>query len=203
MAWRLDRRVWHDLTEGIYINKTMMDVKNIMVLIVLVFASNEGRAQNSTTTYDTCQYATQCVGEWQYAYGLDTIRITLRHKRDYSVKFNYMADNLYGWIEYKQGNTIIESTYTNRNINLPYEYDAHLPNLTSAILGLKGCNTNSRVLEGSIIDYHQAKETHKVTATVNNTNTQMTWKQSFNEGHGAMTGAYGMTLPREFILTRQ
>jgi hypothetical protein len=181
----------------------MIDVKSIMVLIVLVFAANEGKAQNSTTRYDTCQYTAQYAGEWRYINGNDTIRITLRPVRDYSSKFNNMIDNLYGWIEYKQGNVIIESTYSNRFMNLPFQADSRLTNTTSISLQMYKCCASCFVMEGTIIDYHQAKEIHKVTATVNSTNTQMTWKQDFNEWHGAITGAYGMTLPREFILTRQ
>jgi hypothetical protein len=174
-----------------------------MVLIVLIFAANESKAQNSATNYDTCQYTAQYAGEWRYVNGNDTIRITLRYKRDYTMTFNNLADKLYGWVEYKQGNTIIESTYQNRFMNLPYDSDSEPPNLTSIMLSHYKCYANSFVLEGSIIDYHQAKESHKVTATVNSTNTQMTWRQDFNEWHGAITGAHGMTLPREFILTRQ
>jgi hypothetical protein len=181
----------------------MIDVKNIMVLIVLAFAVNKGKAQNSTTNYDTCQYTAQYAGEWRYVNGLDTIRITLRHKRDYTLAFNYMADHIYGWVEYKRGDTIIESTYQNRVMNLPYDADTRQADLMSILIRPYICNANHRILQGLITDYNQAQESHKVTATVNNTNTQMTWRQNFNEWHGAWTGAYGMTLPREFILTRQ
>jgi hypothetical protein len=166
---------------------------------------SKGFAQNASTRYDTCQTLNQYQGEWRYAIGQDTIRIYLRYHRNYSPSFNHVSDNLYGWLEYKTGNTIIESTYQNKNMTLPYDYDTDSMNVSlwSIGLSLEQCSTNCSVLTGTIFDHLQADEIHMVTAILDVTRTGILWKQTHSEGYGFGTGATGMTLPREFVLIKQ
>lgn len=90
-------------------------MKKIFLILIVTFLSIQGMAQNNYTTYDTCQYLSQYQGEWRYTNNQDTIRIYFRAHRDYSSALNSIGDYLYGWLEYKSGNTIIESTYDHRN----------------------------------------------------------------------------------------
>jgi hypothetical protein len=181
-------------------------MKTILIILLLLI-NLQTKAQNSTTQYDTCQYLTQYSGEWLYTNNQDTIRIFLRTKRDYSIIANHLSDNLYGWHEYKQGNTIIESNYANRFMYLPFYTDSLITNLPSISLLNYNCTVeNSNKLQGYITDITQANEHHAVKTQMwggGNFPIYMLWKQSFVEFHGAWTGAYGMTLPREFILVKQ
>jgi hypothetical protein len=178
-----------------------------LIIIVLLLLSLQVDAQNSTTRYDTCQYLSQYEGEWLYAFNQDTIKIYLRAKRDYFEPHNHISDQLYGWHEYKQGNTIIESNYANRFMYLPYFSDSISTNqLPSITLFNYNCTASSNKLEGGIRDINQANERHAVKTHMwggGNYLVYMLWKQSFVEFHGAWTGAYGMTLPKEFILVKQ
>lgn len=181
-------------------------MKKIFILLIVSFLSIQGIAQNNYTTYDTCQYLNQYQAEWMYANNQDTIRIYLRAHRDYSSPLNWVGDKLYGWLEYKSGNTIIESTYAHRNDPLPYlteSTDSMNVNLKSLSLMLKGCDNNSPTLMGTIIDHLQSNEIHVVTAKLDATKTVMTWEQHHREGYGFGTGATGMTLPKQFILIKQ
>ena len=181
-------------------------MRKIFITVVLISIAYIGRSQNAYTRYDTCHLLSQYEEEWKYTNGQDTIRIYLRYHRDYSVSFNSISNNLYGWLEYKTGNTTIESTYQNRNMPLPYYYDnkdSMNVNLVPITLNLKECNNSSPLLMGTIIDHLQSNEIHIVTATLNNNKTEMLWKQRLREGYGMGTGATGMTLPREFLLIKQ
>ncbi len=175
----------------------------VFIFFSFLFFGLNAYAQNSGTRYDTCQYLGQYAGQWIYKNGSDTIRMTFRINRDYNPSFNSLSDNLYGWIEYKRGNTIIESTYPYKNMALPFNSSTQQADNISVQLRLYTCEPTNLVLRGGITDFHQSKEIHQVTATVNSTKTQMTWKQEFSEWHGAFTGAVGMTLPREFVLVKQ
>jgi hypothetical protein len=154
--------------------------------------------------YDTCQLIHQFEGEWIYASGNDTIKIYLRAQRDYYSLDNTTRDVLYGWHEYKQGNTIIESVYQNRF--MPINIDTMTKR--SCSIGLMmgrgtNCNTNDKSASGSICDYHQANETKIVDVHLDVTGNFIIWKQRNSEGYGVFTGAYGMALPKEFILRKQ
>ncbi len=177
-------------------------MKFIIVLFSLLCII-EAQAQGITTRYDTCQHLSQYAGEWIYLNGSDTIKMTFKANRDYNPSFNSVADNLYGWIEYKRGNTTIESTYQYRNMTLPSNSSTLQADHISIQLRLYPCESSSLVLKGGITDFHQAKEIHQVTATLNSAKTQMAWKQEFSEWHGFVSGALGMTLPTEFVLTKQ
>ncbi len=123
----------------------------------------------------------------------------------FCVTLNSISDNLYGWLEYKTGNTEIETTYPFKNMILPYYYDndSMTVNQRSLRLKLQQCNNSCSVLNGTIFDHLQSNEIHIVTATLNNNKTEMLWKQRHREGYGMGTGATGMTLPREFLLIKQ
>jgi hypothetical protein len=178
-------------------------MRKALLMIVCFMAALITRSQN-TIDYDTCRYLKQYEGEWRYENGIDTIRIYLRFHRDSSASFGSISDNLYGWHEYKKGNQIVESKYHNRFIPLPYNYDgSNSTDRRSIRLSLPFCNNDSLKLTGTIIDSLQAKEMKIVTATLDPTSTIMTWKQEHAEGYGWFTGAYGMTLPRQFILKKQ
>jgi hypothetical protein len=176
-----------------------------LFFIFLVLFSLQADAQS--VRYDTCQYSRQFEGEWWHVNGNDTIKIYLRYSKNHDVMpdgTEVIDDNLWGWHEYKRGSTIIESTYANRFMALPYEDT--LSNETTAIrlsMNSLTCTTNNRTAKGIITDYLQAKEGKYVKVTLDASSTIMTWKQSHMEGYGAFTGAYGMTLPKEFVLTKQ
>lgn len=180
-------------------------MKKLLILLMLFQVTVKMQSQNANTRFDTCYLLNQYQGEWRYVNGQDTIRIFLRAHRDFSPSFNSVNDNLYGWLEYKNGNTIIESTYPYKNSILPYNYDSDsmLVNNRSIRLNLQQCNNNSLILVGTIFDHLQANEIHIVTATLNAAKTTMLWKQRHGEGYGFVTGATGMTLPREFLLIKQ
>ena len=175
-------------------------IKNIITITILILISSRATAQ--ATTYDTCNSLQQYQGEWRYINGQDTIRIYLRAHRSINQHFNYVTDALWGWHEYKSGNTIIESNYQYRFINLPYDIDTLSIYLSSIQLGpSRDCNIIK--LTGDIWDYHQNNEFHLVTATLSNNNTVMTWKQERGECFGVFTGRPGMTLPKNFVLIKQ
>ena len=91
-------------------------MKNI-IIITLIFLSNSIKAQSSI-----CPTLNSFVGEWRYVNGQDTIRIYLR-TGDYTILTDGVRNTsiamLFGWHEFKSGNTIIESNYTNGNMTLP------------------------------------------------------------------------------------
>jgi hypothetical protein len=172
-------------------------------LILWLFVGLETQAQPATTDYDTCQYLNRYAGEWMHTNGQDTIRIYLRLHRSFSPDFGWVKDGLWGWHEYKRGNTIIESNYQFRNIYLPYIWleDSISSSKYSVLLSLNECDPAGSMLSGLIVDLSQADEPKVVNAVVSGTT--MTWKQRHGEGYGAFTGAYGMTLPKEFVLVKQ
>lgn len=180
-------------------------MKKLIITILIFQLALNSHAQNSATRYDTCQTLSQYQGEWRYTNAQDTIRIYLRAHRDYSPSFNSVTDNLYGWLEYKSGNTIIESTWQNKNMTLPYNYDADSMNINLWSIGLKlkECSSTCSELTGTIFDHLQSNEIHIVKAILNTNRTAILWKQTHREGYGFSTGATGMTLPREFLLIKQ
>ena len=182
-------------------------MKNILLLIIVIFCSIGSNAQ---TEYDTCnlQYYNKFEGNWRYVNGYDTIRISLRKHR-----FQYqnqppgnitidIRDRLFGWHEYKQGSNVIESNYAFRNPPLPLDVAM---DSSSICLGFIGgtCADTTRGLIGNITDYSQAKEVKQVWIILSSDGNTLYWRQEHSEGFGAFTGAKGMTLPRQFTLTRQ
>jgi hypothetical protein len=180
-------------------------MKHIILCVVLFCACTSIHAQHTSQSaeYDTCIKIRQYAGEWMYADGIDTIRITLRYHRDSSAEHNHVSDDLWGWHEYKRGSTIIESDYQNRLMQIPSDcITGKIFNYCAIVLYLKPCSDTNKHLDGTIIDYLQAREDHVVTVELHPGNQTMTWRQRHSEWYGALTGAKGMTLPREFLLRR-
>jgi hypothetical protein len=189
-------------------------MKKITIIITLLILYSAGSAQTNTSKYslsqyyyDTCQYLQQFAGEWRYVNGNDTIKVYFRVHKDSSESMKFVMTRLLGWIEYKQGNVIVESNYQNRFDVLPYFVDtvANTTHSISLIGSVPICNSSIDTLVGSIIDFAQNKELHIVKAVINTSGSTITmnWKQKHRDGFGFLTGATGMTLPKEFILTKQ
>lgn len=181
--------------------------KLIIILIAIIFSLNVKSQATTNTENDYCSYLQQFEGEWKWVNGNQTITIYLRFHRKStthgSLLFN--QDCLIGWHEYKIDNVTIESDYQNRFVTLPANFD----NFTNYSIflnfakRLNNCSANSRKLGGSITDYNQANENKIVFATIDLAGTTMTWTQKHGEWFGHRSGAYGMTLPTTFILTKQ
>ena len=134
-------------------------MKNI-IIITLIFLSNSIKAQSSI-----CPTLNSFVGEWRYVNGQDTIRIYLR-TGDYTILTDGVRNTsiamLFGWHEFKSGNTIIESNYTNRNMTLPTNSNNEVLHSYSLSLQLPQCNIQSQKLLGNITDITQCYETKPV-----------------------------------------
>jgi hypothetical protein len=183
-------------------------MKNIIILVIALAIKLNTSAQTMVTAYDTCRHYAQYQGEWMYANGNDTIRIYLKKVRTKYIDSDVhtsIIDGIIGWHEYKSGNTIIESNYQNRFIQLPSVVIDSIDTHSSIYLIfdnsnrlVNGCNINSLRFIGRIRDYNQSNENYDVTAILNTAKTIMTWKQQFSEWHQALT----MTLPPNFILIK-
>ncbi len=181
-------------------------MKNIICSLLLMLCIKT-YSQNSTPTPSPsgiCPQLQAFNGEWLYANGNDTIRIYMRyHECLYTGGTPETLGTLWIWHEYKQGSTIIESTYPNRFMTLPTIYDsADLTKISGSLL-LPACNFTKKRLLGRITDISQARESKIVRAYFDSEITKIIWKQRHSEGYGFKTGAYGMTLPKEFILFKQ
>lgn len=184
-------------------------MRQILIFLMLITFSFCSEAQISTE-YDTCTALQPIEGEWIYQNGQEQIKVYLRYHRsvmyatDLGSTSNSIKDELIGWIEYKVGSNIIESTYQNRFMTLNYDYSQIPYDSFSLRLNFKGFNVcSSNVLTGSIKDFGHSSQLKNVTAQLTNNNTMMHWSQVHSEGYGAFNGDYGMTLPREFILIKQ
>lgn len=189
-------------------------MKKIILIFIVLISHNVSKAQNGSARYsyspyhyDTCQYLQQFAGEWRYINGNDTIRFYFRVHKDSTEQQKAVITQLYGWHEYKQGNNIIESDYSQRFTSLPYFVDTVIAIKYSITLmgSAIPCTTAMDTLSGTIIDFSQNREMHMVKAVINVSGGIMTmnWKQRHRDGFGFLTGATGMTLPKEFILTKQ
>ena len=171
------------------------------IIIIFLFALSYFSVEAQSTI---CPALNSFTGEWRYTNGQDTIRIYLR-SNDYTIltgEGNTIA-NLWGWHEYKQGNTIVESNYTNRFITLPSNSNNVVANSYSISLQLPQCELATNKLIGYIVDITQCNELKQVAVIFNTAQNQLIWKQRNSEGFGFGTGCYGMTLPRDFVLTKQ
>lgn len=175
-------------------------MKNI-ILIILVTFSFAVKAQTTV-----CPILQSFAGEWRYVNGQDTLRIYLRYQ-----DCNFNIDNgpndtigiLWGWHEYKNGNTVIESNYANRFMTLLTNFDNIPLNSYSISLQMPYCDPTKSRLIGRIDDISQCYESKVVTIQFNAALTELTWKQRHPTGFGFMTGCKGMTLPSNFVLTKQ
>lgn len=168
--------------------------------------------------YDTCQYLQLLQGEWMNANGNDTIRIYLRYHRNFysdPETYNSTIDELWGWVEYKQGNTVIMSDYANRFATLPYNLDDLIPGLRSIILtagkgghrvisaGYVGCVNPVVDLSGILIDRLRCNSDKTIMAIVNTQGTIMTCRLEQPTSLVDSLWCGGLTLPSEFILLKQ
>lgn len=176
--------------------------KILIAFTCFILIKSDLKAQ--ITTFDTCQYIHLFAGEWMYANGNDTIRVFLRPQRNIYTEHNSLEDRIFGWHEYKQGNTTVESIYQNRFMTIS---NVDTISKNSFSIGLKStgthCSPSLISASGSIRDYLQANETKIVTITLDASGTIMTWNQRDREGYGFLTGATGMTLPRQFTLIKK
>jgi hypothetical protein len=151
-----------------------------------------------------CPALQQFGGEWRYVNGQDTIRVFLR-SNDYIITGDgaTVIAKLWGWHEYKQGNVTIESNYSNRFMTLPTNSDDVVENSYSISLQMPQCDISQQRLIGEIDDITQCYESKVVTIIFNLAQTQLSWKQIHPTGFGFKTGCKGMTLPGNFVLTKQ
>ncbi len=182
-------------------------MKHIMLIMVQSLFFSIASAQ-TPTAYDTCSAIQTFQGTWMYQDGQDTIRIHLRYHEfisygtDRGINEDRIFDDLVGWIEYKQGNVILESNYSNRYMTLPYSFVNAFSSFSILLSApLDSCGTNK--LSGLIKDSNHHEQLKSVECTITNNGTQMLWKQQHLEFYGATNGDYGMTLPREFVLIKQ
>ena len=172
-------------------------------IIILALVSFIGTTIYAQANYDTCSQIKQFEGEWRYVNGSDTIRIFLRHARVLNDANNTVNDFLFGWHEYKQGNTVISSDYANRNMTILYVDTINTSSSIKLGINFRNCTSSNRTVMGSILDVLQGNEGKMVTAKRNSSNTILTWKQDHASGYGVFSGFKGMTLPKEFQLTKQ
>ena len=177
-------------------------MKKLLIAFSFLIVTHSLKGQ--TVQYDTCSFLQQYAGEWRYENGNDTIRIYLRFHRDYTNDpAIYISDKLWGWLEYKNGSAVIETTYQNRFMSLPYNRDDLTEGSYSIYLHHPQCGVNANKLTGYVFDISQAREIKNVKAIISLDKNTITWNQEHKEGYGVFTNAYGMTLPKNFILTRQ
>ena len=170
-----------------------------ILMILFVCLSTLVKAQSSL-----CPYLQPFSGEWMCTNGQDTIRIYFRyHEMNFNMQQNDIRGRLFGWHEYKRGNTIVESNYANRFITLPSLFDDLSPSSYSILLVMPNCDVSRQRIRGDITDLSQCGEHKDVTIIFNTTQTQLTWKQIQPTGFGFKTGCKGMTLPSNFVLTKQ
>lgn len=173
-------------------------MKKIIIVIILTGFSIFVNGQSVI-----CPAINSFTGEWLYSNGQDTIRIYLR-ANDYTVsQSGNIISNLLGWHEYKKGNTIVESNYNNRFMTLPTSSNNEVPRSYSIFLLMPQCDNSKHKLIGKIDDITQCYEPKVVTIQFNTSQNQLIWKQRQPTGFGFATGCKGMTLPGEFILTKQ
>ena len=190
----------------------------LLLFFILSFAIKADAQVTTPPEYDTCNYLRPLEGEWVNINGSDTIKIYLRfHRNLYSdpETNNYIADELWGWVEYKQGPTIIMSDYANRFASLPYNVDDLPDGLKSITLwagrasgimvpvGYKGCQNPITELGGWISDIAKCRTSKLIIATVNGSGpgAQMNW--TVWPGGSVPAGCGGTTLPTTFVLTKQ
>lgn len=175
----------------------ILRMKNIITIILVAF-SFTAKAQSAI-----CPALQSFTGKWRYVNGQDTIRIYLR-SNDYTISQtgNSIA-NLWGWHEFKWGNTVIESNYGNRYMTLPTNSNNVVVNSYSISLLMPQCDLTRHKLIGNIADITQCYESKVVTIQFNAALNQLTWHQRQPTGFGFSTGCKGMTLPADFVLIKQ
>jgi hypothetical protein len=176
-------------------------MKIIKLISFLLILNISLKAQTTTTDYDTCSNLQQYAGEWKYVNGLDTIKVFLKYQRTFNINLDWISDRLWGWHDFKNGNQIIESNYSNRFFTIPYVTDDVTSQQFSIRLRLKNCSNTENSINGFITDYHKGSNMHRIYATLNAAKTQMTWH--IEELGGLNKQFFGITLPPDFVLIKQ
>ena len=178
-----------------------MKTQKYFLIIFLAAASATAYAQHPLE-YDTCNTLQQYEGEWMNVSGADTIRIYLKPVRTYEPVYNNIDDELWGWVEYKQGNNIIMSNYANRFLPTSDSW-SYMNSITNFSLSKYICN--SQKLDGlfSDLNHHRGLINWVVEVTLSaNDITMDVWQQrtpyyNFNLGDTAIT------LPQRCTLIKQ
>ena len=191
----------------------------LFFLLLTILSSSHGNAQVTRPPhFDTCQYLQSLQGEWMNVNGNDTIRVYLRFHRDFysdPETYNSTVDELWGWVEYKQGSNIIMSDYANRFATLPYNVDDLTPGLRSIVIwpgkgggvvipvGYDPCTNPITDITGKITDRVRCNLDKNISATVNLAGTQMSWH--IVQPTALLDSAWcaGYTLPQQFTLIKQ
>lgn len=189
----------------------MKNIKKI-ILLLLIIATNGAKAQliggghgnlpiyPDVPTYDTSECLKQYEGNWMYINGLDTIRVALRYNRT-EINPGLIKDELYGWHEYKVGNTIIESKYKNRFMNLFSIQDSINVELTSLYVSHKfmspfpACDT----LDGYVHSFKPNNDFKPIRLVLDATKNHIAW---YRNG-GSSFPPFVQSIPNVFILTKQ
>ncbi len=177
-------------------------MKKILVSLFVCF-STLSKAQSNL-----CPALQAFNGEWRYVNGQDTIRIYLRYHECYFNSENgsntsTLQGQIFGWHEYKIGNTIVESDYANRYMTLPTIFDNLSPSTYSILLVMPYCDVSRHRIRGGIYDLSQCRERKSVTVIFNSAQNLLSWEQIHPTGFGFKTGCKGMTLPSNFVLSKQ
>lgn len=171
-------------------------MKSISIIIIaLLIISNIGISQiPNPGTYTINNTFGAFHGTWLWVNGSDTVKIYLTTKK---VRIDdYDVDLLCGWHIYKQGSTIIETSYPNINV------------LNSQTITLWNDNSiNNPKVEGTITDLTKASKENFLFLTINAAQNQVTWRCTEWGGHGYTVEQppppIGITLPRNMILVKQ
>ena len=178
-----------------------MKTKTYFFIIFLAAASATAYAQHPLK-YDTCNTLQQYEGEWMNVSGADTIRIYLKPVRTYEPVYNNIDDELWGWVEYKQGNNIIMSNYANRFLPTSDSW-SYMNSITNFSLSKYICN--SQKLDGRFTDINHNSGlinwVVEVTLSANDI-TMDVWQQR-TPYYVLDTGGTEMTLPLRFTLIKQ
>ena len=178
-----------------------MKLKKYFLIIFLAAASATAYAQHPLE-YDTCNTLQQYQGEWMNVSGADTIRIYLKPVRTYEPVYNNIDDELWGWVEYKQGNNIVMSNYANRFLPTSDSWD-YMYSITNFRLSKYICN--SQKLDGRFTDINHNSGlinwVVEVTLSANDI-TMDVWQQR-TPYYVLDTGGTEMTLPLRFTLIKQ
>ena len=185
-------------------------MKYIITILIIFSLSLSLKAQD--IQYDTCSALMQHQGEWRYANGNDTIRFFLKYHRGYyATEPKFVIDALWGNLEFKHGNTIVFSDYANISLSIPFQMDTFgLDRQTISIRYTRKDATHHK-LTGTLLYPMNGLQEYHIEAILNNTGTQMTWRQKYSttvrenaDIHIPRNPPTGLDkMPDEFVLIKQ
>ncbi|MFC4263888.1 DUF6705 family protein [Ferruginibacter yonginensis] len=186
-------------------------MKKILLITSFITINYSVTAQTAIdyTEYDTCNLLQQYAGDWLYTNGADTIKIYLKAHRGKYMQPTYIFDALWGFIEYKHGNTIVVSDYANRFITIPFLLKDWPLVYRTLSIRFRNCNTAETNLFGRLRYRLAGDQLYNVKVTLSNNGTVMQWHQEFQQTDNQdltipwnrPTGANAM--PMDFILIKQ